>query len=138
MSLQSCNNFTTLLTTKARARLRLRLAVRHYPYDPALSADMIMMAPRQRGAYNKREMVTGISPAPLAGQGRFSQTSLCHRARQILRSPSSPCAIMSQSLANMIVDNNTHFFEGVEKLLEVWFTRKDGMTSNCDLRKVPR
>ncbi|XP_069974029.1 S-adenosylmethionine decarboxylase proenzyme [Penaeus vannamei] len=45
---------------------------------------------------------------------------------------------MSQSLANMIVDNNTHFFEGVEKLLEVWFTRKDGMTSNCDLRKVPR
>ncbi|XP_064080199.1 S-adenosylmethionine decarboxylase proenzyme-like isoform X3 [Macrobrachium nipponense] len=45
---------------------------------------------------------------------------------------------MSQSLANMIAENNTHFFEGVEKLLEVWFTRKDGMTSNCDLRKVPR
>lgn len=45
---------------------------------------------------------------------------------------------MSQSLATMIGDNNTHFFEGVEKLLEVWFTRKDGMTSNCDLRKIPR
>ncbi|XP_042207261.1 S-adenosylmethionine decarboxylase proenzyme-like isoform X2 [Homarus americanus] len=45
---------------------------------------------------------------------------------------------MSQSLANMIAENNTHFFEGVEKLMEVWFTRKDGMTSNCDLRKIPR
>ena len=31
-----------------------------------------------------------------------------------------------------------HYFEGVEKLLEVWFTRKDGGINQCDLRKVPR
>lgn len=31
-----------------------------------------------------------------------------------------------------------HYFEGVEKLLEVWFTRKDGAIHHCDLRKVPR
>jgi len=31
-----------------------------------------------------------------------------------------------------------HYFEGVEKLLEVWFTRKDGALHHCDLRKVPR
>ncbi|XP_046654440.1 S-adenosylmethionine decarboxylase proenzyme-like [Daphnia pulicaria] len=40
-------------------------------------------------------------------------------------------------------DNNEnhhqeHYFEGVEKLLEVWFTRKDGAIQHCDLRKVPR
>lgn len=40
-------------------------------------------------------------------------------------------------------DNNEdhhqeHYFEGVEKLLEVWFTRKDGAVHHCDLRKVPR
>nr|CAH0109815.1 unnamed protein product [Daphnia galeata] len=39
-------------------------------------------------------------------------------------------------------DNNEnhhqeHYFEGVEKLLEVWFTRKDGAIQHCDLRKVP-
>ena len=45
---------------------------------------------------------------------------------------------MSQTIANMISNENDHFFEGVEKLLEVWFTRKDGMTNNCDLRKIPR
>ncbi len=31
-----------------------------------------------------------------------------------------------------------HFFEGVEKLLEVWFTRKDGKTRHCDLRLITR
>ncbi|XP_059476410.1 S-adenosylmethionine decarboxylase proenzyme isoform X2 [Neocloeon triangulifer] len=30
------------------------------------------------------------------------------------------------------------FFEGVEKLLEVWFTRSDGRVDDCDLRKIPR
>ncbi|XP_076060893.1 S-adenosylmethionine decarboxylase isoform X2 [Oratosquilla oratoria] len=45
---------------------------------------------------------------------------------------------MSQSLANMINNNDSTHFEGVEKLLEVWFMRKDGMTSSCDLRKIPR
>jgi len=31
-----------------------------------------------------------------------------------------------------------HFFEGVEKLLEVWFTRSDGKVGPCDLRRIPR
>ena len=31
-----------------------------------------------------------------------------------------------------------HFFEGVEKLLEVWFTAKSGKTESCDLRNIPR
>lgn len=46
-------------------------------------------------------------------------------------------------LCHMERDNNEnhhqeHYFEGVEKLLEVWFTRKDGAIQHCDLRKVPR
>ena len=31
-----------------------------------------------------------------------------------------------------------HFFEGVEKLLEVWFTTRSGVIDGCDLRKIPR
>jgi S-adenosylmethionine decarboxylase len=41
----------------------------------------------------------------------------------------------------METDNNSnesHYFEGVEKLLEVWFTRKNGAIHNSDLRKIPR
>jgi hypothetical protein len=30
------------------------------------------------------------------------------------------------------------FFEGVEKLLEVWFTKSDGKTQDCDLRRIPK
>ena len=30
------------------------------------------------------------------------------------------------------------FFEGVEKLLEVWFTTVDGDIKSCDLRRIPR
>ncbi len=30
------------------------------------------------------------------------------------------------------------FFEGVEKLLEVWFTKQNGDIEDCDLRKIPR
>lgn len=32
------------------------------------------------------------------------------------------------------------YFEGVEKLLEIWFTRLDGNAGgdNCSLRKIPR
>jgi len=32
----------------------------------------------------------------------------------------------------------SHFFEGVEKLLEVWFTRSSGGSGEADLRKIPR
>jgi len=31
-----------------------------------------------------------------------------------------------------------NFFEGVEKLLEIWFGHQDGGTDNGDLRKIPR
>ena len=34
--------------------------------------------------------------------------------------------------------NNTHFFEGVEKNLEVWFTNSNGDTEHSDLRLIPR
>jgi hypothetical protein len=34
--------------------------------------------------------------------------------------------------------NAVQFFEGVEKLLEIWFTRTDGNSKQCDLRKIPR
>ncbi|CAG0879225.1 unnamed protein product [Cyprideis torosa] len=30
------------------------------------------------------------------------------------------------------------FYEGTEKLLELWFTRQDGNSDGCDLRKIPR
>jgi len=32
----------------------------------------------------------------------------------------------------------SHFFEGVEKLLEVWFTESSGCSGEADLRKIPR
>lgn len=37
-------------------------------------------------------------------------------------------------------DNNesVQFFEGVEKLLEIWFTSTDGKDSQRDLRIIPR
>jgi len=37
----------------------------------------------------------------------------------------------------MSEDGNS-FFEGVEKLLEVWFTRSDEKINNCDLRDIPK
>ena len=37
-----------------------------------------------------------------------------------------------------VSDENEEFFEGVEKLLEVWFTTQSGNTENCDLRRIPR
>lgn len=37
------------------------------------------------------------------------------------------------------VDNmSAQYFEGVEKLLEIWFTTSDGNNKNPDLRKIPR
>jgi hypothetical protein len=33
---------------------------------------------------------------------------------------------------------NQAFFEGVEKLLEVWFSNQSGDISQSDLRKIPR
>ncbi|KAF4526461.1 hypothetical protein B566_EDAN014073 [Ephemera danica] len=39
---------------------------------------------------------------------------------------------------NEVNNDGVQFFEGVEKLLEVWFTRADSNVKNCDLRKIPR
>lgn len=40
---------------------------------------------------------------------------------------------------NEVNNDGVQFFEGVEKLLEVWFTRADDTNiKNCDLRKIPR
>lgn len=33
---------------------------------------------------------------------------------------------------------SVQFFEGVEKLLELWFTSSDGKDNTRDLRKIPR
>ena len=30
------------------------------------------------------------------------------------------------------------FYEGAEKWLEIWFTRRDGKTKNCDIRRISR
>ncbi|XP_065337883.1 S-adenosylmethionine decarboxylase proenzyme isoform X2 [Cloeon dipterum] len=38
----------------------------------------------------------------------------------------------------ILAGEEPQFFEGVEKLLEVWFTREDGRIDNCNLRKIPR
>ncbi|TMS12463.1 S-adenosylmethionine decarboxylase proenzyme [Larimichthys crocea] len=35
-------------------------------------------------------------------------------------------------------DNGAHFFEGTEKLLEVWFSRQDETKGTGDLRTIPR
>ena len=62
--------------------------------------------------------------------------------------PGHPWLIMcSSTMTNghhSISDNtgpvtpNSHFFEGVEKNLEVWFTNSNGITDECDLRNIPR
>ena len=46
----------------------------------------------------------------------------------------SPLAIIEDTAPS----NNTHFFEGVEKNLEVWFTSSNGDTDQSDLRLIPR
>jgi hypothetical protein len=40
------------------------------------------------------------------------------------------------SFSSMSITPN--FFEGTEKLLEVWFYRADGDYDHADLRKIPR
>lgn len=41
-------------------------------------------------------------------------------------------------MADSEVNDGAQYFEGVEKLLELWFTRSDGNAKQCDLRKIPR
>uniref|UniRef100_A0A1B6HA52 S-adenosylmethionine decarboxylase proenzyme n=1 Tax=Homalodisca liturata TaxID=320908 RepID=A0A1B6HA52_9HEMI len=41
-------------------------------------------------------------------------------------------------MASSEVNDSVQYFEGVEKLLEIWFTKTDGNDKHCDLRKIPR
>jgi len=41
-------------------------------------------------------------------------------------------------MASSEVNDSLQYFEGVEKLLEIWFTKSDGNDKQCDLRKIPR
>jgi len=45
---------------------------------------------------------------------------------------------MDEENRGNVSDDTDEFFEGVEKLLEVWFTTQSGNTENCDLRRIPR
>lgn len=36
------------------------------------------------------------------------------------------------------MNDDVQFFEGVEKLLEIWFTSSDNNNKARDLRKIPR
>lgn len=40
--------------------------------------------------------------------------------------------------ATEMSDDGVQFFEGVEKLLEVWFINSAGDNKTGDLRKIPR
>ena len=42
------------------------------------------------------------------------------------------------STTEMIKPDTDFFFEGAEKLLEVWFTTKNRASPECDLRSIPR
>ena len=53
----------------------------------------------------------------------------------IYRSSSPPRNIFAMAENENI--NNLHFFEGVEKLLEIWFAPNQS-NKNADLRKIPR
>ena len=56
--------------------------------------------------------------------------------------PNNTIAQSQQQAANSKTNQNSgkaaNFFEGVEKLLEVWFTRAGGGTDASDLRNIPR
>jgi hypothetical protein len=48
------------------------------------------------------------------------------------------CSLLRSGMAESEGSSAVQFFEGVEKLLEIWFTRTDGNCKQCDLRKIPR
>lgn len=45
---------------------------------------------------------------------------------------------MVSSNEDSSMSDGVQFFEGVEKLLEIWFTTSDGNNKSPDLRKIPR
>ena len=73
----------------------------------------------------------------MAQQNSFSsQESLLHCSLGMRQDKTSSTALQVPSSSKSMV-NTTSFFEGVEKLLEVWFTREDGDIDCGDLRKIP-
>lgn len=44
--------------------------------------------------------------------------------------------VETSKIKTTMSDSGVQFFEGVEKLLEIWFTSDDN--TNKDLRKIPR
>lgn len=100
MSLQACNNFTTLLTPQARARLHYRHAAYHYPYDPAWWTGTVMMAPRQRpciiepwngNRHLSRSPGRPSSPQTKAGSPRSAPATVQDRHVAPLRVPALLC-----------------------------------------------
>ena len=57
-------------------------------------------------------------------------------------SPSQTVDCQSEKPNEAICSNNlpktSSFFEGVEKLLEVWFSKGNSDFEDCDLRRIPR
>lgn len=45
---------------------------------------------------------------------------------------------MLESVCLAMEESSAHFFEGTEKLLEVWFSREDEGKGTGDLRTIPR
>ena len=49
------------------------------------------------------------------------------------------CKTMGETKGNNTLSSDAgEFFEGVEKLLEVWYTTQSGNIDDCDLRRIPR
>ena len=49
------------------------------------------------------------------------------------------CKTMGETKGNNKLSSDSgEFFEGVEKLLEVWYTTQSGNIDDCDLRRIPR
>ena len=57
-------------------------------------------------------------------------------------SPSKTVDCQPKQINEVKLYNNapksTSFFEGVEKLLEVWFSKGNSDFEDCDLRRIPR
>lgn len=47
-------------------------------------------------------------------------------------------AVKKKKEGEEMEENGAHFFEGTEKLLEVWFSQQDESKGTGDLRDIPR
>ncbi|CAG0892877.1 unnamed protein product [Darwinula stevensoni] len=72
-------------------------------------------------------------------EGTVSNISLVLEEEAIIdggNSDRAPASLLDMEIMESVDEDS--FFEGTEKLLEVWFTRKDGQVADCDLRTIPR